>query len=91
MTGDWQIMPDGSGRVREPKVTIPPFDVKQQRCGDERAFINDAEEIAFEPCIAWRLSKPGSNGNEWRQCWNCGSRKAPTGECYVGTNERERV
>lgn len=82
MSGEWEVMPDGSGKVKTPEVVIPPFDLKQQRCGDDRAYIGNDEEIAFEECIAWRLSKPGSNGKEWRPCWNCSSRKAPIGETY---------
>jgi hypothetical protein len=43
------------------------IDIRQQRCG-------------ADGCIAWRLSRPGSNGQEWRPCWSCGAAEPPTGE-----------
>ncbi len=43
------------------------MDIEQQRCG-------------HDGCIAWRLSRPGSGGREWRPCWLCGTAEAPTGQ-----------
>ena len=43
------------------------MDIKQQRCG-------------HAGCIAWRLSRPGSGGQEWRPCWLCKTEAAPVGE-----------
>jgi hypothetical protein len=45
------------------------FDIRQQRCG-------------HDGCIAWRLSRPGTDGQQWRPCWLCGTTEAPTGERY---------
>jgi hypothetical protein len=46
------------------------MDIKQQRCG-------------HGGCIAWRLSCLGSNGEDWRACWSCGTRQEPIGELYA--------
>ncbi len=43
------------------------IDIQQQRCG-------------FDGCIAWRLSRPGSNGLHWQPCWACGADVPPPPE-----------
>jgi hypothetical protein len=45
------------------------IDIEQRRCG-------------HEGCIMWRLSRPGSAGQEWRPCSTCGTTEPPTGETY---------
>ena len=42
-------------------------DLRQQRCG-------------HDGYIAWRLSRPGSGGNEWQPCWSCKTALPPQGE-----------
>jgi hypothetical protein len=68
----------------------PVLDIRQQRCGQVFFWFGDAripeqEHTSGVPdrvdqCRAWRLSRPGSGGREWRPCWRCGTTKAPTGQ-----------
>ncbi len=66
------------------------IDIRQQRCGQVFFWFGDAripeqEHTSGVPdrvdqCLAWRLSQPGSGGQEWRPCWNCGTTEVPTGQ-----------
>jgi hypothetical protein len=47
-----------------------PTDITQRRCG------NDG-------CIAWRPSRPGTNGQEWEPCWSCMTDLPPQGESHA--------
>ncbi len=72
---------DPAGQSTPGHQEVPHMiDIRQQRCGDG--------------CIAWRLSRPGSAGQEWRPCWSCGTtehpdrRGSPRGG---GVNDEERA
>jgi len=51
-------------------------DIVQQRCGRNG-------------CIAWRLSRPGSSGQEWRPCWRCQAVESPIGPRFGERTTRE--
>jgi hypothetical protein len=41
----------------------------------------DQRRCGHDGCIAWRLSRPDSDGETWRPCWSCRIEAPPSNNC----------
>jgi hypothetical protein len=72
----WRDDLEAAQRTAE-RMAAPPPPVPRQSAG-----ALSQRRCGRADCNAWRLSRPGTDGTDWRPCWKCRTGDVPTGDPY---------